>query len=241
MVGLNHEMARELLWREYPTDQRGTYFRQFWDVAGYVRRPGDPNDDDELREQLRDIPPIHRWSHGPLLGEHPNRTDIVPGNLVLLIRGELLRRYPNAVIYATEAVLDAQGGRALGPEQKQPLFRGTLTPDVTFFGFDLDAATASGDGGGEGWFFVFEPPPSEPRFGFEPAAPKAPSVSDWNDLSWSNFAADPTTLVNAPVTAPTGLEAGLTWPTHSAGIASATMRRPVRVGIHASVMLPADA
>ena len=24
MVGLNHEMARELLWREYPTDQRGT-------------------------------------------------------------------------------------------------------------------------------------------------------------------------------------------------------------------------
>ena len=29
MVGLNHEMARELLWNEYPTDLRGTYFRQF--------------------------------------------------------------------------------------------------------------------------------------------------------------------------------------------------------------------
>ena len=99
--------------------------------------------------------------------------DIVPGNLVLLVRGELLRRYPNAVIYATEAVLDAQGRRALGAEQKQPLFRGTLTPDVTFFGFDLDAATASGDGGDEGWFFVFEPPPSEPRFGFEPADAKS--------------------------------------------------------------------
>jgi len=28
MVGLNHEMARELLFREYPTDMRGTYFRQ---------------------------------------------------------------------------------------------------------------------------------------------------------------------------------------------------------------------
>lgn len=27
MVGLNHEFARELLWREYPTDQRGSYFR----------------------------------------------------------------------------------------------------------------------------------------------------------------------------------------------------------------------
>ena len=30
LVGMNHELARELLWREYPTDQRGTYARQFW-------------------------------------------------------------------------------------------------------------------------------------------------------------------------------------------------------------------
>ena len=38
MVGLNHEFARELLWREYPTDQRGSYFRQFWDVSSVLRR-----------------------------------------------------------------------------------------------------------------------------------------------------------------------------------------------------------
>src|SRR4029453_6862216 len=31
--GLSTEMARELLWREFPTDQRGTYFRQFWAAA----------------------------------------------------------------------------------------------------------------------------------------------------------------------------------------------------------------
>ena len=30
MVGANYEMGRELLWREYPTDQRGTYFKHFW-------------------------------------------------------------------------------------------------------------------------------------------------------------------------------------------------------------------
>jgi hypothetical protein len=35
MVGLNHELARELLWREFPTDQRGGYFRQFWDVRRF--------------------------------------------------------------------------------------------------------------------------------------------------------------------------------------------------------------
>ena len=36
MVGLNHEMGRELLWREYPTDQRGSYFRQFWDSVDNI-------------------------------------------------------------------------------------------------------------------------------------------------------------------------------------------------------------
>ena len=33
MVGLNVEMARELLWRGFPTDQRGTYFDAFWGTA----------------------------------------------------------------------------------------------------------------------------------------------------------------------------------------------------------------
>ena len=33
MVGLNVEMAREMLWRGFPTDQRGTCFDQFWAVA----------------------------------------------------------------------------------------------------------------------------------------------------------------------------------------------------------------
>ena len=60
MVGLNHEFARKLLWREYPTDQRGSYFRQFWDVASYIDSDG--LSDDALREQLYDIPELHRWS-----------------------------------------------------------------------------------------------------------------------------------------------------------------------------------
>ena len=61
MVGLNHEFARELLWREYPTDQRGSYFRQFWDVARLLRRRRNL-DDEALKEKLRDIPPLHTWS-----------------------------------------------------------------------------------------------------------------------------------------------------------------------------------
>ncbi|MCI0688950.1 MAG: hypothetical protein L0Y54_17225, partial [Sporichthyaceae bacterium] len=37
LAGLTTELARELLWREYPTDLRGSYFRVFWD-----RRDAEP-------------------------------------------------------------------------------------------------------------------------------------------------------------------------------------------------------
>ncbi|MFK7757135.1 MAG: hypothetical protein AB8B53_09415, partial [Flavobacteriales bacterium] len=33
MMGANQEMARELMWRKYPTDQKGSYFRMFWDKS----------------------------------------------------------------------------------------------------------------------------------------------------------------------------------------------------------------
>src|SRR5206468_2259532 len=71
MVGLNHEFARELLWREYPTDQRGSYFRQFWDVRGYFSAAD--QDNKALKEKLKDIPPLHRWLRASKLGQHDNR------------------------------------------------------------------------------------------------------------------------------------------------------------------------
>lgn len=103
MVGLNHEFARELLWREYPTDQRGTSFRQFWDVRSFFN--ADNLDDETLKETLRDIPPLHQWSKHSKLGEHDNREAGIENEdeLVLVIRGELLKRYPTAVIYAHRA------------------------------------------------------------------------------------------------------------------------------------------
>ncbi|MDO9312371.1 MAG: hypothetical protein Q7T85_11880, partial [Nitrosomonas sp.] len=102
LVGLNHEFARELLWREYPTDQRGSYFRQFWDISSFLSRT---EDSEQRREELKDIPPIHRWSKFSKLGEHDHREQGLENEeeLVLVIRGELLKKYPNAVIYAQKA------------------------------------------------------------------------------------------------------------------------------------------
>ncbi|MFQ5447706.1 MAG: hypothetical protein ACE5FF_12305, partial [Saprospiraceae bacterium] len=71
MVGINHEFSRELLWREYPTDQRGSYFRQFWDVKGVPNTSNLPQKDFE--EKLKDIPEIHRWGRNSHLGGHNHR------------------------------------------------------------------------------------------------------------------------------------------------------------------------
>jgi hypothetical protein len=206
MVGLNHEFARELLWREYPTDQRGSYFRQFWDTSSFFAGPhASP---DALRERLRDIPPLHTWPHHSKLGDHDARES--PGDneeeLVLVIRGELLKRYPNAVIYAqraewavTNGVIDPSKERSLvtiepaevenPPREKlrTPLYMAKIGPDLCFLGFDLTFGEAlGGDGTGAndppGWFFVIKERPGEPRFGFDETG-TGPIVV-WNDLAW---------------------------------------------------------
>ena len=262
MVGLNHEMGRELLWNNYPTDQRGSYFRQFWDVRGYVRQPTDPADPEALRELLKDIPRIHRWPLAAPLGEHRNRPVTGGDRLVLLVRGELLKRYPNAVVYAGKAVWNASEHRHdLGDAEKHPLYSGTLSPDLTFFGFDLTKEEALGNtkdhnDPDQGWFFVFQQQPGEPRFGLEPPPEGGfanPKIEKWNDLSWANLVAGESeldALQNLPVagslhgtvaieeTAENPGDKANKWGADAAQLAFIALRRPVRVAVHAETMLP---
>lgn len=217
MLGLNHEFARELFWREYPTNQRGSYFRQFWDVNGfldtnpierrnildrfrkildkrndvelqeYADRLSDPDEaTDEnylieahqqiLKEELKDIKPLHYWRRSSKLGEHDNREDGEDDKeeVVLVIRGELLKKYPTAVIYAHKAVWQDKNGKAVlnntrtidptkermlmpfqGNNQenppksiiKSPLYEAKVEPDIYFFGFDLGVCEAKGGTG----------------------------------------------------------------------------------------------
>jgi hypothetical protein len=214
MVGLNTEMGRELLWRGFPTDQRGTYFRQFWDGVPWefdpVNRPG--------VEEPYDIDLIDRWGARPLgknLRQPPG-----DGNLVLLIRGELMGRYPNAVIYAAKAIIDGEGKRVPGPTEEYPIFRGTFQPDLTFLGFKLTAAEAAKN---NGWFFIIQEQPTEPRFGFDVGV---------------SFGA--TTHVSALAPPPAGhaLPPGAVWGRNSAHMAHATRQLPVRIAIHATQMIP---
>ncbi len=196
MVGLNHEFARELLWREYPTDQRGSYFRQFWDVSTFL---SDTEDDAARREELKDIPPLHRWSRSSDLGDHDHREQGRDNEeeLVLVIRGELLKKYPNAVIYAHKAKWQPKSESDPTPDKtkervfdesepiKTPLYEAQVKPDIYFFGFDLTEDVARGDDSVDddpGWFFVIRERPGEPRFGLD--IEREGPLQIWNDLAW---------------------------------------------------------
>lgn len=96
MCGLSHEFGRELLWREFPADRRGTYFRRFWNYDG----PGDPPDE-------HDITKIHEWE-GELESNAPDESDEsgVSNRVVLLIKGDLLQAFPDTRIYMVPAVAE---------------------------------------------------------------------------------------------------------------------------------------
>jgi hypothetical protein len=236
LVGLNHEMGRELLWREYPTDQRGSCFRQFWDTRGRVQKPADPED-------LLDIEEIHAWKKNvPIGGNLAGPTG--ESDLVLLIRGELLRRYPTTIIYAVP-VVEQNGVKSLGTDERHPVFRGTLPPDVTFLGFDMTAEEALHGGNGHGWFFVLQEPATEPRFGLDVAGAEfGGTAASWSDLSWSHLAGsadDFEKLTHAPAGGswpkPAGNAGSRQWGKDSAHLAAITMQQPMRVAVTAAAMI----
>ncbi|MCW5580512.1 MAG: hypothetical protein KIS72_04150, partial [Luteimonas sp.] len=207
MLGLNVEMGRELLWRDFVvSDPRATFFRRFWRTV----RAGSEGD----------IAPIAQWADRPLGG---NGAAGGVRQVVLLVRSGLFRRYPGASVYAVPAVAVGSGRRP-GEQgaELQPLFRGALQPDVSFFGFDLDPAIASGD---PGWYFVIQQQPTEPRFGFDV------------DIDFG-------ALTHVPLASPPAghaLPAGTIWKFNAAHMAMITQQQPVRVAIHASELItPAE-
>ncbi|MFQ5953106.1 MAG: hypothetical protein ACE5JK_06860, partial [Candidatus Omnitrophota bacterium] len=189
MAGFNHGFAGELLWREYPTDQRGSYARQFWDPSDYLppKNKRDPDSMNRWRERLKDIRHLHDWED--TLGEHRvprlKEEDQIEDKVVLVIRGDLLKKHPNTRIYAIKATIDKDGepipylkefidsfnenvSKNNFPEPVTPVFSGQIEPDITFLGFPIfEDEALSTTNTAMGHFFVFEERPMEIRFGLD--------------------------------------------------------------------------
>ncbi len=147
LVGLSDEMGRELLWRNYPTDRRGTYFRRFW-------RPRD----DDLDGQVHAFPPTG-------LGSHVSLGD-GDGRAVIVVKSELVRRFPDLII---QAVRNKSGDQSRpvfetddeGQETAEELFAEHLEPDIALVGLNLSVRELDED---EDWWIVIAEHPSATRF-----------------------------------------------------------------------------
>ena len=99
-----------------------------------------------------------------------------------------------------------------------PVFQAILTGDIAFYGFELTEDAARGTDGGNGYFFVLQEHPSEPKF---------------NQTGTNDANAHPG---DYKTTAVPPASAGV-----AADVAAIAYETPTRVAIHGKDLLPMSA
>ncbi|WP_296699149.1 hypothetical protein, partial [Algoriphagus sp.] len=248
----------ELLWREFPTDMRGSYFRHFWEYDNDPMNSVELGDDYEAyvdamlnnQNARADIKEIHKWNKA--LGKNEEK----PGpDLVLLIKGDLLRKYPNTLVYAQKAVY--KNGNPALPRQlsdydvpsnvKWPIISGSIEPDVYFFGFELSQEEANGNRtNNPGWFFVLRERPGQVSFGLDDLDGALDTTPDnWDQVTWEhitgNAANQPPYLkingVNINLSSGGTGPRAAQWGASSSDMAFILYQSPILFARHASTML----
>lgn len=268
MLGLNHAMAGELLWRGYPTDQRGTTFSYFWGYNNSMPSLQTVSGNDRVADlgNYRDIEDIHLWKTAnglKGLGKNSARAGMDSTNmLVLVIRGELLRKYPGSVIFLQKAKWKTLGGVPITTEAREidgnsnpkyPVFTGNVGQDIYLLGFSGVTAEEVRGGGLDdtskpGYFVIFQERAGSVKFGadiYDPAKhgdPVDTGLNTWNDVNWG-------VLLNAPKQPGGYINIGkgftvttnpdlVTWNENAASVAYALLQQPVKLNVHAEGLIP---
>ena len=159
LMGMNTEMGRELLWREYPTDQRGSYFRKFWDQLVLPPKK-------DLERAYYDVQVLHRWK-APLGQNHVAGKQSMT---VFAIKGELMQAYPKTTVYLATANYLANREKAVR-ERISAEMTAWLSEDTCLIGFKatLDVLRSK--------LLVFEQEPGNMQYRLTTAAANATSDS----------------------------------------------------------------
>lgn len=184
MLGINTQFMSEMRWRDLAVARTCTPLRMFWGHVDYATHSREP-----------DITPLAEWaaSLDDPLGADGHQTSVPPGpRLVVTFRTDLFRRYPSTLVYlvrpaagddldtllAAPPELDMPDGAADTDAWRAarryfgPIFAGTLTPDLTFFMFDVKPDTL------EQFWLILDEPPAELRFRNDrPAVPGSNSAA----------------------------------------------------------------
>ena len=205
VVGANHELVRELSWRGVPVAPRGTLLRQVWQ-----RSNGAIADD---------VATIASWSGR--LGTHAVSA---PAVTVMVLRSELVRRFPDAMYLLVPAVTHPTAGRKPGDISELPMFRGRCGDDIGYVGFARSVASMQQ---GAGCYLVIAERPGQPRFGLDDK--QVPGATSWLNLSWAEVKTDPYLRLTP---APTAYPPPLQWAGSAAQMAGITERPAARIAIH---------
>ena len=146
LLGLNAQVVAELRFRNYPLIPGWTPVRTFWDRGNAGTAGGDD-----------DIVDVDTWPSASAFGAASHQTPSASSaDLVVLFNTALFREYPGTLVYLVPAARDGAGRldwtTAPNIDARQfPSFQGRISPDRTFFGFDLDPAL-----GAERWVVLEE-------------------------------------------------------------------------------------
>jgi hypothetical protein len=230
LTGMNHELMRELLWREYPTDQRGTAFARFW-----------PRPDGGV-----DIPPLHTWTDpAPALGTRLTQADSLS---VLLVRGDVVRRYPGMTVTAVPS-RPVDGNRYRPDPAKpalEPVFVIRVDESTVAYAFAVphDALMTPASAAAPGWFFVFAEHGFRIRFGFDEPGGRLTDFDSWDKATWPGDGQHPSFVPVVGGHARAGAAYGPPpapgrplWNRDAADVARATLQRPFRIAVQADILL----
>jgi hypothetical protein len=183
MLGINTQFMSEMRWRDLAVARTCTPLRMFWGQVDYTTHRREP-----------DITPIAEWAAtlDDPLGAPGHQTSVSPGaRLVITFRTDLFRRYPSTLVYLVrpaagdnvdallaappeldmpDSAADVDAWRA-ARRYFGPIFAGTLTPELTFFMFDVEPSTLD-----EFWLILDEPP-AELRFRNDRTTPETNSAA----------------------------------------------------------------
>jgi hypothetical protein len=100
--------------------------------------------------------------------------------LVLLVRGELLLKFSNTLIYLVENK-EGQPDLEAGANRIFPVFEGKLPPDIVFIGFPIQEKDAAK------YHVIFEERMTELRFGLDETPDGEIPGTGEKDFSWQHF------------------------------------------------------
>ena len=152
LVGANHEMNNELRWREFPTGHARHHLPAFLGQETRARA---------IRPATTFLK-FMRWT-GQLGSNYPAHDVDRKESLVVLVRGDLIRKYGQILVTLNRATatsyVHGEGTNFA------PIFAGQFTPDICYYGFDVDRESVLADKARH--FFVLYEVPGRVRFGLD--------------------------------------------------------------------------